>query len=53
MASYFSKFDSDRIVAAIAAAERRPRPRSACHVTRRVPEDLEDRAACAASTGSA
>ena len=41
----FRKFDSDRIVAAIAAAEK---PKSSgeirVHVTRRVPEDLEQRA---------
>ena len=45
MASFFSKFDSDRIVAAIAAAEKTTSGEIRVHVTRRVPEDLEQRAA--------
>ncbi len=45
MASYFSKFDSERIVAAIAAAERGSSGEIRVHVTRRVPENLEERAA--------
>ncbi len=44
MASYFSKFDSDRIVAAIAAAEKASSGEIRVHVTRRVPKDLEARA---------
>jgi uncharacterized membrane protein len=44
MASIFSKFDSDRIVAAIAAAEKRTSGEIRVHVTRRVPKDLEQRA---------
>lgn len=44
MASYFSKFDSDRIVAAIAAAEKGSSGEVRVHVTRRVPKDLEARA---------
>jgi uncharacterized membrane protein len=44
MASYFSKFDSDRIVAAIAAAEKGTSGEIRVHVTRRVPKDLEERA---------
>ena len=44
MSSYFSKFDSARIVAAITAAEMRSSGEIRVHVTRRVPEDLEERA---------
>ncbi|HEY1435639.1 MAG TPA: TPM domain-containing protein [Thermoanaerobaculia bacterium] len=44
MASYFSQFDSDRIVAAIAAAEKKSSGEVRVHVTRRVPKDLEERA---------
>lgn len=44
MASYFSRFDSEGIVAAIAAAELRSSGEIRVHVTRRVPENLEERA---------
>ena len=44
MASYFSKFDSDRIVAAVAAAEKGTSGEIRVHVTRRVPKNLEERA---------
>ena len=44
MTSYFSQFDSDRIVQAIAAAEAKTSAEIRVHVTRRVPEDLEERA---------
>lgn len=44
MATYFSKFDSDRIVAAITAAEKGTSGEIRVHVTRRVPENLEERA---------
>ncbi len=44
MANYFSRFDSDRIVAAIAAAEKGTSGEIRVHVTRRVPENLEERA---------
>lgn len=44
MASLFSQFDSDRIVAAISAAELKSSGEIRVHVTRRVPEDLEARA---------
>ena len=44
MASLFSQFDSDRIVAAICAAELKSSGEIRVHVTRRVPEDLEARA---------
>lgn len=44
MASVFSKFDSERIVAAIAAAEKKTSGEIRVHVTRRVPKDLEERA---------
>ena len=44
MASYFSKFDSDRIVAAIAAAEEKSSGEVRVHVTRRAPKNLEERA---------
>lgn len=42
--SFFSKLDNDRIVAAIAAAERRSSGEIRVHVTGRKPEDLEQRA---------
>ncbi len=45
MASFFSKFDSERIVAAIAAAEKTTSGEIRVHVTRRVPKNLEERAA--------
>jgi uncharacterized membrane protein len=41
---YFSQFDSDRIVQAISDAEARTSAEIRVHVTRRVPEDLEERA---------
>ena len=44
MASHFSKFDSDRIVQAIASAEGRTSAEIRVHVTRRMPKDLEERA---------
>lgn len=44
MASFFSKLDSERIVAAIAEAERKSSGEIRVHVTRRKPEDLEARA---------
>jgi uncharacterized membrane protein len=44
MTDYFSQFDSDRIVQAIAAAEAKTSAEIRVHVTRRVPEDLEERA---------
>lgn len=44
MASLFSKFDSDRIVEAIAAAEAKSSGEIRVHVTRRVPKNLEERA---------
>ena len=44
MASPFARFDSDRIVAAIAAAEKRTSGEIRVHLTRRVPKDLEERA---------
>jgi uncharacterized membrane protein len=44
MASYFSKFDSERIVQAISASERKSSAQIRVHVTRRVPKDLEERA---------
>ena len=44
MASFFSQFDSDRIVKAIGAAESRTSAEIRVHVTRRVPKDLEERA---------
>ncbi len=44
MAKTFSRFDSERIVAAIAAAEKRTSGEIRVHVTRRVPKDLEERA---------
>jgi uncharacterized membrane protein len=42
--SFFSKLDNDRIVAAIADAERRSSGEIRVHVTGRKPEDLEARA---------
>ena len=45
MASFFSRFDSDRIVAAIAAAEGKSSGEIRVHVTRRIPKSLEDKAA--------
>ena len=44
MAGFFSRFDSDRIVAAIAAAERKTSAELRVHVTRRAPKDLDVRA---------
>ncbi len=44
MASYFSQFDSDRIVQAIASAEGRTSAEIRVHVTRRKPKNLEERA---------
>jgi uncharacterized membrane protein len=42
--SFFSALDNDRIVAAIADAERRSSGEIRVHVTARKPEDLEERA---------
>ncbi len=44
MTNHFSRFDSDRIVAAIAAAEKKSSGEVRVHVTRRIPENLEERA---------
>ncbi len=44
MASFFSKFDSDRIVAEIAAAESKSSGEIRVHVTKRTPRSIEDRA---------
>ncbi|HEY3171595.1 MAG TPA: TPM domain-containing protein [Thermoanaerobaculia bacterium] len=44
MPSFFSKLDSDRIVAAIADAERRSSTEIRVHVTHRKPKDIEERA---------
>jgi uncharacterized membrane protein len=44
MAGFFSKFDSDRIVAAVAAAERKSSAEVRVHVTRQIPKNLEERA---------
>jgi uncharacterized membrane protein len=44
MTSYFAKFDSDRIVAAIAAAEKKTSGEIRVHITRRIPKNLEHRA---------
>lgn len=44
MRHFLSKLDSDRIVEAIAAAERKSSGEIRVHVTRRKPENLEERA---------
>jgi uncharacterized membrane protein len=44
MTNFFSEFDSDRIVSAIAAAERKSSGEVRVHVTRRIPDNLEERA---------
>ncbi len=44
MPSHFAKFDSDRIVAAIAAAEKGTSGEIRVHLTRHAPKDLEARA---------
>lgn len=44
MTNLFAQFDSDRIVAAIAAAEKQTSGEIRVHVTRRAPKDLEARA---------
>ena len=44
MAGFFSAFDSDRIVQAIAGAERRTSGEFRVHVTKHSPKDLEARA---------
>ena len=44
MRNFFSKLDSDRIVAAIAEAEKKSSGEIRVHVTRRKPENLEERA---------
>lgn len=44
MGRHFSRFDSDRIVASIAAAEEKSSGEIRVHVTRRKPDDLEERA---------
>jgi uncharacterized membrane protein len=44
MTNSISKFDSDRIVAAIAAAEKKTSGEIRVHITHRVPKDLEHRA---------
>jgi uncharacterized membrane protein len=44
MPSHFSNFDSDRIVAAIAAAEKGTSGEIRVHLTRHAPKDLEARA---------
>ena len=44
MTNFFSQFDSDRIVQEIAAAEAKTSAEIRVHVTRRVPENLEERA---------
>jgi len=43
MTNLFSQFDSDRIVQEIAAAEAKTSAEIRVHVTRRVPENLEER----------
>jgi uncharacterized membrane protein len=44
MRHFFSKLDSDRIVEAIAAAEKKSSGEIRVHVTRRKPDNLEERA---------
>jgi len=44
MASHFSNFNSDRIVAAIGAAEKKTSGEIRVHLTRHAPKDLEARA---------
>jgi uncharacterized membrane protein len=44
MAKTFSKFDSERIVAAIGAAEKKTSGEIRVHITRRAPKDLEEHA---------
>src|SRR5262245_6594487 len=44
MTNYFSQFDSDRIVQAISDAEGKTSAEIRVHVTRRIPENLEERA---------
>ncbi len=44
MRNFFSKLDSDRIVKAIAAAEEKSSGEIRVHVTRRKPDNLEERA---------
>ena len=44
MANVFAQFDSERIVAAIAAAEKETSGEIRVHITRRVPKDLQQRA---------
>ena len=44
MSHFFSKLDSDQIVAAIAEAEKKSSGEIRVHVTRRKPSDLEERA---------
>jgi uncharacterized membrane protein len=44
MSNFFSKLDSDRIVGAIADAEKRSTGEIRVHVTRRKPSNLEERA---------
>jgi uncharacterized membrane protein len=44
MASFFSRFDSERIVQAISTAEGRTSAELRVHVTKRIPEDLDLRA---------
>lgn len=44
MGRRFSRFDSDRIVAAIAAAEEKSSGQIRVHITRHKPDDLEERA---------
>jgi uncharacterized membrane protein len=44
MTNFFSEFDSDRIVQAISAAEAKTSAEIRVHVTRVVPDDLEERA---------
>ena len=44
MRHFFSKLDSDRIVAAIAEAEKKSSGEIRVHITRRKPDNLEERA---------